>query len=208
MVAEKLGENASKERGNANKETRCNNVLIDMEALVKNEGKYLKMFLYKKVWNHDEVDDLYQTTLLEALKAKDSFRGESTPRTWLCGIAYRVFKGYLKKKYRTPFDSIDIDSFIREENISEDNFYLVSEGPEDIVERQQLINIVSKTFSNLPKDIKKTSYNVIIDENSYESASKIDRIPVGTVRSRVARARFLFRQKYSNIHRENYIKAV
>jgi RNA polymerase sigma factor (sigma-70 family) len=170
--------------------------LSNFSEIINNNGKYVQNFISKKVWNKNDVDDIYQTTLLEAFKSFSSFRGDSHPRTWICGIAYIVFKNYLKNKTIHSFETVeDLSGFIERGQQLEDAPNLDLENPETIHERMELLSILQEAFEGLPDGMKETFESVVGNGESYESAAKRYNIPVGTVRSRISRARQVLREK-------------
>jgi RNA polymerase sigma factor (sigma-70 family) len=170
--------------------------LSSFSEIINKHGKYVQNFIYKKVWNKNDVDDIYQTTLLEAFKSFSGFRGDSHPRTWICGIAYIVFKNYLKNKSMHTFEPIeDLNEFIELGQQLEDTHNRDLENPETIHERMELLSILQEAFEGLPEGMKETFESVVANGESYESAARRYNIPVGTVRSRVSRARQALREK-------------
>jgi RNA polymerase sigma factor (sigma-70 family) len=170
--------------------------LNNFSEIVSKHGRYVHNFISKKVWNKNDVDDIYQTTLLEAFKSFSSFRGESHPRTWICGIAYIVFKNYLRNKSVHSFEALeDLSGYIEKGQEFEDAPNLDLENPETIHERMELLSILQEAFEDLPEGMKETFESVVANGESYESAAKRYNIPVGTVRSRISRARQALRER-------------
>lgn len=168
----------------------------EFAQLIEQHGSYIKSFLSKKVWNPQDVNDLYQITLMEAFRSYKKFRRESSPKTWLCGIAYTVFKNYLYKKLKKPANDLEIDAFLDTAQSHDDYCIFETEGPEAIYEREEMFHTIHGIYKTLPVGMQETVNLVIGKGISYQNASDISGIPVGTVRSRVSRARSLMREQY------------
>lgn len=157
---------------------------IDIQGLAKSYDKRLFHFVLRRVRNEDDARDIVQTTYVEAIKCANSFLGKSKPETWLMGIALNLTRNQMHKAYhRYEFSYMsDDENWI--ENIS--NY---SNPPQQDIENKELISNVMKLFKNMPKGMRDTAIMVLVDNLSYEFAAKEMNIPIGTVRSRVARAR-------------------
>ena len=129
-----------------------------------------------------EVEDVCQEAFIKAYKALPLFRGDSAFYTWLYRIAINTAKNYLVAKSRRPPD-VDID-------VSETTSLLKStNGPETEFEEERLSQVVELAISKLPQDLKSAIIMREYEGMSYEDISVILECPVGTVRSRIFRAR-------------------
>lgn len=162
----------------------------DFDNLIKENGKYIRTFIAKRTWNESDVDDIYQTTLLEAFKSYKNFREESHPRTWMCGIAAKVISNYIRKKSssRQSFtdDITSISDSAEQDNETGSETF---QNPAMRYEYGRLLGRLNSLYEKLPKSMKDVFDTVIHDGKSYEDASLLHDIPIGTVRSRVSRAR-------------------
>lgn len=175
--------------GCANKAS-CEASKPDFGILVTQHGKYLKSFIRKKLWASDEVDDVYQIVLLESFKSYRNFRNESHPRTWMCGVAAKVISNYIRKKAQSAVDFTDeIEQTSDKHSDSMELNSIYYRDPEESYQYLQMENDVNGAMSRLPEKMKKVFETVVQDGYSYEDASRIHNIPVGTVRSRVFFAR-------------------
>lgn len=133
-----------------------------------------------------EVNDVVQESFIKAYRALPGFRGESAFYTWLFRIAVNTAKNYLVARSRRP-PSQGVDA--------EDAEFLAADymqdidTPEGLHFKDELEALVSKTIDGLPEDLRSAVTLREIDGKSYEEIAEIMGCPVGTVRSRIFRAR-------------------
>ena len=140
----------------------------------------------------EEVMDITQETFIKAYRSMEKFRGDSKFYTWLYRIAINTAKNHLIAKSRRPPD-IDID-------VSEITSLLQSaDGPESEFEGERLSQVVESAISKLPRDLKSAIIMREYEGMSYEDISAIMECPVGTVRSRIFRARESIDKEVKNI---------
>ncbi len=100
--------------------------LSDAEQWVDLYGNYLYRFALGRLRDPQEAENVVQETFLAALKAKDTFSGRSTERTWLIGILKHKIIDYFRKKYREiPISNLHID----DEQTTVDSFFDQTEHP-------------------------------------------------------------------------------
>tara|TARA_E500000305_G_C4012673_1_gene233673 strand:- start:1320 stop:1904 length:585 start_codon:yes stop_codon:yes gene_type:complete len=139
------------------------------------------------VKDFDEVNDVVQEAFIKAYRALAKFRGESAFYTWLYRIAVNTAKNYLVARNRRPPAS-DVDA-------EEAAFYEGSEklrdidSPENLLYRDELEAVVDLAIKNLPEDLRAAVTLREFEGLSYEEIAEIMGCPVGTVRSRIFRAR-------------------
>jgi RNA polymerase sigma-70 factor (ECF subfamily) len=135
----------------------------------------------------DEVADVVQESLIKAYRAIPNFRGDSQFYTWLYRIAVNTAKNYLVSRSRRP-PSSDIDVADAEYYSGSD--YLKDLGsPENNLFRDELEAVIIKTIADLPEDLRTALTLREYEGLSYEGISEIMDCPVGTIRSRIFRAR-------------------
>ncbi len=160
---------------------------IDIQSLASQYDKCLFHFVLRRVRNEDDARDIVQTTYMEAIKSSHNFRGDSKPKTWLMGIALNLTRNQMHKAYhRYEFSYFNNDD---EDNNWLDNMCVNDSHPENIVENQQTVQAMIKIFKNMSEEMRDTALMVLIENISYEDTAEEMNIPVGTVRSRVSRAR-------------------
>ncbi|WP_159565178.1 RNA polymerase sigma factor RpoE [Budvicia diplopodorum] len=134
-----------------------------------------------------DVPDVVQESFIKAYRALASFRGDSAFYTWLYRIAVNTAKNYLVAQGRRP-PSSDVDAGDAENFESAGALKEIS-NPENLMLSDELKKIVFGTIEALPEDLKTAITLREIDGLSYEEIAVIMDCPVGTVRSRIFRAR-------------------
>lgn len=141
---------------------------------------YASLFSFTK--SKEDSEDLAQQTFVKIWQQLHSFRGESAFFTWVYRIAINLAKnyvassGYKKQKINTSIDEseIEINSF---------------EDLESIVIHNQSLNNINNYISKMPESLKTAFTLREVEGKSYEEISIITDTPIGTVRSRIFRAR-------------------
>jgi len=154
--------------------------------VIKYQSKIFSI-ISRFISDHAEVNDVAQDAFIKAYRALPNFRGESAFYTWLYRIAINTAKNYLTARGRRPpasdIDSQDAESYgvgvALRENAS----------PERLMMRDQLKDVIFNTIEELPDDLKTAIRLREIEGLSYEAIAESMDCPVGTVRSRIFRAR-------------------
>ena len=139
------------------------------------------------VKNHADALDVSQETFIKAYKALPNFRGESAFYTWLYRIAVNTAKNHLtvqsRKITKSDYDVTEIEQI-------EGNMTLIEQTtPENLLIKDELQETILNTIENLPEDLKSAIMLREIEGLSYEEIAAVMECPVGTVRSRIFRAR-------------------
>lgn len=134
-----------------------------------------------------EILDVCQEVFIKAFRALDKFRGDSSFYTWLYRIAINTSKNYIiSQGRRLP----DIDIQITDmERFTMRNSPKETGTPERLMMRDEIEHAVYDTIDHLPNDLKTAIMLREIEGMSYEEIADIMHCPVGTVRSRIFRAR-------------------
>ena len=145
------------------------------------------------VKNHSDALDVSQETFIKAYRALPNFRGESAFYTWLYRIAVNTAKNHLtvqsRKITKSDYDVTDIEQI-------EGNMSLTEQTtPESLLAKDELQETILKTIENLPEDLKSAIMLREIEGLSYEEIAEVMECPVGTVRSRIFRAREMIDSK-------------
>ncbi|QFT54239.1 RNA polymerase sigma factor RpoE [Microbulbifer sp. THAF38] len=137
--------------------------------------------------DHSEVQDVTQEAFIKAYRALANFRGDSAFYTWMYRIAINTAKNHLVSRSRRP-PSSDVDledaEFYSGADLLRDN-----ETPENQLFRDQLESAVHRAIRALPEDLRSAVTLRELEGLSYEEIAEVMGCPVGTVRSRIFRAR-------------------
>jgi RNA polymerase sigma-70 factor, ECF subfamily len=147
--------------------------------------------------DQDEVLDVTQEAFIKAYRALPRFRGDSQFYTWLYRIAINTAKNYLVSRSRRPPDT-DID--VSEGEFQDNSAVLRDiENPENALATDQLENVIYQAIEDLPDELKVAVSLREFEGLSYEDIAEIMECPVGTVRSRIFRAREAIEKKIAAI---------
>ena len=139
------------------------------------------------VYSPSDAQDIAQEAFIKAYRALPNFRGESAFYTWMYRIAVNTAKNHLAVKSRRPLESAqDIDDV---EQIEGDNTLRHQETPEHLLLRDEIQETILNSIEALPEDLKAAITLREVEGLSYEDISSAMDCPIGTVRSRIYRAR-------------------
>lgn len=135
----------------------------------------------------EDVQDVTQEAFIKAFRALPRFRGESAFYTWLYRIAINTAKNHIvARSRRPPGTDVDVDDA---EFMEGTDALKESESPESALARDELKAAIDRAISELPDDLRSAVTLREFDGLSYEQIAEIMDCPVGTVRSRIFRAR-------------------
>ena len=158
------------------------------ELLVAKYQRKLGRLLSRLVRDPAEVEDVTQEAFIKAYRALPSFRGESAFYTWLYRIGINTAKNYLVAMGRraptsTGFDHEEAENFEDAEQLRD------NATPENELIGKQIAATVNRAMEQLPEDLRTAITLREIDGLSYEEIAAAMDCPIGTVRSRIFRAR-------------------
>ena len=158
------------------------------ELLVIKYQRKLGRLLSRMVRDPGEVEDVTQEAFIKAYRALPNFRGESAFYTWLYRIAINTAKNYLVALGRrapttTEFDNEDAESFDDAESLRD------TATPENLLMGREVATAVNRAVEALPEDLRTAITLREIEGLSYEEIAGVMDCPIGTVRSRIFRAR-------------------
>ncbi len=138
------------------------------------------------VRDQTEAEDVAQEAFIKAYRAINSFRGESAFYTWLYRIAVNTAKNSLEARKRRPRADMDIDD-VEDYGFSE--HLKTEENPESLLAAEDMQRIVSEVLAALPEELRRALMLREFDGLAYEEIAELMGCPIGTVRSRIFRAR-------------------
>ena len=165
-----------------------NGDLKAFDLLVLKYQRRVFRLISRVIKNNSEVEDVAQECFIKAFRAIHQFRGDSAFYTWLYLIAVNTAKNYLFSKGKRPIalselkKSEDSDSFDMLDAVSNEN-------PEGNMAGLQIAEAVNKAVKKLPDELSTAVVLREMDGLSYEEIAEVMNCPIGTVRSRIFRAR-------------------
>ncbi|MCX7185018.1 MAG: RNA polymerase sigma factor RpoE [Nitrosomonadaceae bacterium] len=166
------------------------------DLLVIKYQRKLARLLSQFIRDAAEVEDVTQEAFIKAYRALPSFRGESAFYTWLYRIGINTAKNFLVTQGRRAptttsggFDSEDAENFEEGSQLREMN------TPESELMSKQIAETVNQTLQELPEELRTAITLREIEGLSYEEIASIMNCPIGTVRSRIFRARETIAEK-------------
>jgi RNA polymerase sigma-70 factor (ECF subfamily) len=154
----------------------------------------LKLFnlIYRMLQNKEEAEDILQETFLRVYKERESYDSAYAFSTWVYTIALNLCRNELKRRKKFRFFGLDL--------IKDNREYAISAAKKS----EGLSSMLEKAILSLPIKYRTAFLLRDVDEFSYEEVSKSLGIPLGTVKSRVNRARLLLRDKLRPKIKEYY----
>ena len=164
------------------------------DLLVLKYQRRVMRLLSRLINNNADIEDVAQETFIKAYRALPNFRGDSAFYTWLYRIAINTANNWLKSQQRRP-QTIDLlknnenETFDLIDSLTDEN------TPEAMLASQQIAQTVNQAMQELPPDLKMAISLREIEGLSYAEIAQTMQCPVGTVRSRIFRARDFINSK-------------
>jgi len=168
---------------------------FDMLVL-KYQHKIVNLVM-RYVRDPDQALDITQEAFLKAYRALPRFRGDSAFYTWLYRIAVNTAKNYLAAQRRRPMD-VDLDLQDPEQYDLQSKLK-DTDTPEGVTLSRELNQAVQRAIEGLPEDLRTAIVLRELDGMSYEEIAQAMECPVGTVRSRIFRARDAISKKIGHL---------
>ena len=158
------------------------------ELLVEKYQRKLARLLSRFIRDPAEVEDVTQEAFIKAYRALPAFRGDSAFYTWLYRIGINTAKNYLMAMGRraptsTEVEAEEAEGFEEGEQLRDIN------TPESLLLSNEIAETVNATIEKLPEELRKAIQMREIEGMSYEDIAQAMDCPIGTVRSRIFRAR-------------------
>lgn len=158
------------------------------DVLVTKYQRKLARLLSRFIRDAAEVEDVAQEAFLKAYRALPSFRGDSAFYTWLYRIGINTAKNYLVAQDRRAPTTTEVEA--EEAEGFEDAGQLRDiNTPESILQSKQVADTIDAAMAQLPDELRNAILLREIDGLSYEEIAEAMSCPIGTVRSRIFRAR-------------------
>jgi RNA polymerase sigma-70 factor (ECF subfamily) len=161
------------------------------EMLVVKYQRRIERLVSRMVRDADLVQDIAQETFIRAYRALPQFRGDSAFYTWLYRIAVNTAKKTLLERKRDPlvFESAMVSTDEGEEPSRAENELSNGETPEAVLASKEIAATVNAAIDALSEDLRQAIVLREIEGLSYEEIADVMNCPIGTVRSRIFRAR-------------------
>ena len=158
------------------------------ELLVSKYQRRLTRLLARFVKDEHEVNDVTQEALIKAYRALPNFRGESAFYTWLYRIGINTAKNFLATNGKKMVISADVaneegEMFDLSDQLADDH------TPEAEMMNREILQTVEAAVARLPEDLRRAITLLEMEGLSYDEIAQIMDCPIGTVRSRIFRAR-------------------
>ena len=162
--------------------------------LVEKYQRKLTRLLSRFIRDQAEVEDVTQEAFIKAYRALPAFRGDSAFYTWLYRIGINTAKNYLMAMGRraptsTEVEAEDAEGFEEGEQLRDIN------TPESVLLSNEIAETVNSTIEQLPEELRRAIQMREIEGMSYEDIAQAMDCPIGTVRSRIFRAREAIAEK-------------
>ncbi|HMD54411.1 MAG TPA: RNA polymerase sigma factor RpoE [Phycisphaerae bacterium] len=158
------------------------------ELLVIKYQRKLARLLSRFIRDPGEVEDVTQEAFIKAYRALPSFRGESAFYTWLYRIGVNTAKNYLVATKRRAPTMTEVNNE-EAEDTEEGQQLKDMNTPENELMSRQVAETVNQTLQELPEELRTAITLREIEGLSYEEIAQVMNCPIGTVRSRIFRAR-------------------
>ncbi len=154
----------------------------------------LYTFAYHLTYNEEDANDLVQDTYLKAFRFIDRYEQGTNAKAWLFKILKNAFINQYRKKSRKP-TQVDYEEVIGYQNEEEDTQFSSYQDLREEMFQDMMGDEVTNAVNALPVDFRVVILLCDIEGFTYEEIAKILDIPIGTVRSRLHRARNLLKEK-------------
>ncbi len=173
----------------------------DITAFDELVGRYEKQvynFAYRMTGNYDDASDIASEAFIKVYNAIDTFRGEANFSTWLFRIVTNL---YLDERKRSKAHlNVPLDEYIDlEESSVTRQIEDPSPGPQELLEAGERAEVLARAICDLPDYQRVMVLLFHTQGKSYEEIAEITELPIGTVKSRLNRARLALREKLEPI---------
>lgn len=161
-----------------------------LEKLIENYAEHVNRLAYTYVKNWQAAEDITQEVFISCYKNLDSFRKDSSYKTWIFKITVNKCKDYLKSKWYKSFLPIDFGWSFKLET---------KDSPEEQVIEQNTQYTLSKNVMSLPAKYREIIILYYYEDMNIAEISKLTNINLDTVKTRLRRAKALLRKMYEGV---------
>jgi RNA polymerase sigma-70 factor, ECF subfamily len=163
----------------------------------RNSSK-IRRFLWRYEHNDADIADIIQDAMVEALRCQGHFKSRASAQTWFFGIAANVARHHVARRARNGARTVSLEDMVHTLGSPD-----VPEGgphaekapcPTRAIELQELRHQLTQATERLSLELRRTFDLAYVQEYSYQEVADALGIPIGTVRSRLNRARELLRE--------------
>lgn len=163
------------------------------EALYNKYAHTVRAFISLRISSEEDASEVFADTWLGCWRSSKTFRADSRVLTWILSIARRqIYMKCRKPKLPVQMDQVELNS------ITDDHL-----EPAELVNKDLTMDIIRKKIDALPTEIAYTVTLAWLHELTYPEIASLLDIPVGTVKSRVARARQILRPQLTDLSADN-----
>jgi RNA polymerase sigma-70 factor (ECF subfamily) len=162
--------------------------MAGFDFLIQKYRKPIINFMYRMTRNQAVAEELAQEVFLRVYRSRETYRAEARFSTWLYRIAINTGRNWLASNSRRPsapnaYENEDGETFNETDNLTDNN------TPESAMASREIAETVNKSIEDLPEDLRTAIVLREIEGMSYEDIAATMNCPIGTVRSRIFRAR-------------------
>ena len=168
--------------------------LKSFDQLVRRYERSVYNTAYRLSNSHDDASDIAQEAFVRAWNNLKSFRGDSAFSTWLYRIVTNVFLDDRKRKRARPHISLDQELELDESHVTR-QYEDPNPGPVEMMEGEERRAILAKAIASLPEAQRVMVVMYHSQGLAYEEIAEITSLPMGTVKSRLNRARLALRDR-------------
>jgi RNA polymerase sigma-70 factor (ECF subfamily) len=172
--------------------TRMQDFIFEQELLPHADALY--NFAYHLTYSDADADDLVQETFMKAYRSIDSYHQGTNAKAWMFKILKNAFINEYRRKSKLP-DTINYEDYLAVEDTDDEGPSGALVDIRDDVFAGMMGDEVSGALNALPDDFRTVILLCDMEGFSYEEIAKILEIPIGTVRSRLHRARNMLKEK-------------
>lgn len=155
------------------------------ELLVNKYQRRLSRLVTRFIKDEHEVADVVQETFIKAYRSLATFRGESAFYTWIYRIAINTAKNHLSQNFKRYSTTVESDGEVLDLAETIPDYHT----PEAELINREIVQTINKAIEALPEELRQAIILREVDGLSYDDIAQVMNCPIGTVRSRISRAR-------------------